>query len=420
MHRTMPCLFYILIFLSWPLIPMAAEPALSLDQLVEAALEANPDIQAARQREVAARQQVPQAGALDDPMIGFGLLNVPDNFDLDAEDMTTKEISLSQRVPFFGKRQLRREAAAKQADSALSEIDDTSNQVIRNVKAVYYDLSHIHRAIEVTRRNKSILEDFSRLAQTRYSVGEGIQEDVIRVQVEISRMLDELLMLDQRRRSLEAQMNALLNRTSAEPLGAPAEVVFQPYALDIAQLQQKALDTSPMLNALQNEVAADEKMFSLANRERFPDFNLRLSYGQRDNRPEMYSAMVEMNLPVFAKSKQNRRVDQAAAELAARQARYTTARNELLFMIADMGSMAERLERQIELYRTGIIPQTTLQIQSAMSAYRVNRADFMTLLDSRMRLYRFELDYHQAITDYAKSIASLEAALGAPLLYAKE
>jgi outer membrane protein, heavy metal efflux system len=420
MSRTMPCLFYILIFLSWPLTATAAEPALSLDQLIEAALEANPDIQAARQRAIAARQQVPQAGALDDPMIGFGLLNVPDNFDLDAEDMTTKEISLSQRVPFFGKRQLRREAAAKQADSAFSEIEDTSNQVIRNVKAVYYDLSHIHRAIEVTRRNKSILEDFSRLAQTRYSVGEGIQEDVIRVQVEISRMLDELLMLDQRRRSLEAQMNALLNRASAEPLGAPAEVIFRPYALDIAQLQQKALDTSPMLNALQNEVAADEKMFSLANRERFPDFNFRLSYGQRDNRPEMYSAMVEMNLPVFAKSKQNRRVDQAAAELAARQARYATARNELLYMIADMGSMAERLERQIELYRTGIIPQTTLQIQSAMSAYRVNRADFMTLLDSRMRLYRFELDYHQSITDYAKSIASLEAALGAPLLYAKE
>jgi outer membrane protein TolC len=89
-------------------------------------------------------------------------------------------------------------------------------------------------------------------------------------------------------------------------------------------------------------------------------------------------------------------------------------------MIADMGAMASRLEKQIELYAEGIIPQTSLQIQSALSAYKVNRADFMTLLDSRMRLYRSELEYHQAITDYARNLASLEAAIGMRFMEAKE
>jgi outer membrane protein, heavy metal efflux system len=124
----------------------------------------------------------------------------------------------------------------------------------------------------------------------------------------------------------------------------------------------------------------------------------------------MYSAMVEINLPVFAKIQTEPQSGRGCGRTGRPAGALHLGAQRAFYMIADMGSMAERLERRSKLYRTGIIPQTTLQIQSAMSAYRVNRADFMTLLDSRMRLYRFELDYHQAITDYAKSIASLEAA----------
>jgi outer membrane protein, heavy metal efflux system len=94
------------------------------------------------------------------------------------------------------------------------------------------------------------------------------------------------------------------------------------------------------------------------------------------------------------------------------QAKYDNAQNELFFMIADMGSMVQRLERRIELYRTGIVPQSRLQIDTAMSAYMVNKADFMTLLDSRMKLYRYELEYHDSLTEYEKSLAALEAVVG--------
>jgi outer membrane protein TolC len=87
-------------------------------------------------------------------------------------------------------------------------------------------------------------------------------------------------------------------------------------------------------------------------------------------------------------------------------------KNEIQFMITDMATMIQRVERQLELYKTGIIPQASLQLNSAMSAYRVNKADFMTLLDSRMTLYKYELEYHQALTEYEKNVASLEAAIG--------
>ena len=411
---------WVLFLLFFSLSATAADPMLDLDELIEQALAANPEITAVRQDAAAAGQRIPQAGALDDPMIGLGLLNVPENFDLDAEAMTMKEISLSQAVPFPGKRQLMREAARMEADAAEARIEEIANRVVMNIKLTYYDLSHIHRSIAVTRRNQEILEDFSKLARTRYSVGKGIQEDVIRVQVEISQMLNELLMLDQNRSALEARMNSLLNRPTAAPVGVPAEVEVAPCPLNIDQLQETAFAANPELRAMQSEVSAGQREFSLANRERYPDFNFRVSYGQRPDRDDMVSAMMELNLPVYAGSKQNRRIEQTAAVLSGREARFATVKNDLFYRIADLGYMARQIEKRIALYRTGIIPQTTLQIQSAMSAYTVNKADFMTLLDSRMRLYRFELDYHQALTEYAKTIASLEAAIGAPLEICKE
>jgi outer membrane protein TolC len=195
-------------------------------------------------------------------------------------------------------------------------------------------------------------------------------------------------------------------------VGQPEEVDFSKVAFSIDDLQQQATADNPMLKALRQDIAARGKNVELARRDYFPDFNLKFAYGQREDRLDMYTGMIEMNLPIFFQSKQDRRVAEGYAGVRSAQAKYDSAQNEVFYMIADMGSMAQRLERKIELYRTGIIPQARLQIDTAMSAYMVNKADFMTLLDSRMRLYRYELDYHDALTEYEKSLATLEAAVG--------
>jgi outer membrane protein TolC len=126
----------------------------------------------------------------------------------------------------------------------------------------------------------------------------------------------------------------------------------------------------------------------------------------------MLTGMIEVNIPIFYKSKQDRKVAEAMADIQATEAQYRAMKNEIHFMITDMASMIQRVERQLELYKTGIIPQANLQISSAMGAYRVNKADFMTLLDSQMTIYRYELEYHLALTEYEKNVASLEAVVG--------
>jgi outer membrane protein, heavy metal efflux system len=398
----------------------AEEMRLNVDRLVDEALQNNPEILAARKKWEVFKEKVPQASALPDPMLGFGITNLPTNFSFKEEDMTMKELSVSQMVPFPGKRPLMREMAEKEAEAVSNEIQGKVNQVIKDVKTAYHELSHVYRTTEVTQRNKRILEDFAKIAETRYGVGEGIQQDVLKAHIEVSKMVDELIMLGQRKRALEAKLNTLLNRPPETSVGEPEEVVFRKFPHSIQELQKMAVEASPTLGGMKKMIEAKEKAYALAKKEYYPDFNFRFAYGQRDSssgpevmkRRDMLTGMMEINIPIFYKAKQDRKVAETRADIQNLEAQYRAMKNEIFFMITDMATMIERGEKQIGLYRTGIIPQTSLQISSAISAYRVNKADFMTLLDSQMTLFKYELEYHQALTEYEKNVAALGAAVG--------
>jgi len=412
--------FFILILIPLPSLAQSERPRLNVDQLVEEALQNNPEILAAKQKWEAYKEKVPQARALPDPMLGLGIINLPTNFSFKNEDMTMKEVSISQMFPFYGKRSLMGEMAGKEAEAVFNEIQEKANRIIRDVKAAYYDLSHVYRTTEVTQRNKEILENFAKIAETKYSVGEGVQQDVLKAHVEVSKMVDELIMLAQRKRALEAKLKSLLNRPPETSVGEPEEVTFKKLPINIEEFQKTATEVNPTLKAMKKMIEAKEKAYALAKREYYPDFNFKFAYGQRDNSPDMkrrdmLTGMMELNIPIYYKSKQDRKVAETKAEILATGAQYRAMRNEIFFMIADMGSMTQRVERQIDLYKTGIIPQASLQVNSALSAYRVNKVDFLTLLDSQMTLYKYELEYHQASTEYEKSVANLEAAIGKQL-----
>jgi outer membrane protein TolC len=413
--------FFILILMPFPSSAQSEKPRLNVDQLIEEALQNNPEISAAKMKWEVFKEKIPQAYALEDPMFGFGIVSLPTNFSFKDEDMTMKEFSISQKFPFPGKRPLMREMASKEAEAVSTEIEEKNNRIIKEVKAAYYDLSHVYRTTEVAQRNKKILEDFAKIVETRYSVGEGIQQDVFKAHVEVSKMVDELIMLSQRKKALEAKLNTLLNRPPETPLGEPEEVVFRKFFFTTEELQKMALEVNPTLKGMRKMIEAKGKAHALAKREYYPDFNFKFAYGQRDNGPDMkrrdmLTGMMEMNIPIFFKSKQDRKVAETKAEILATGAQYRAMKNEILFMITDMASMVQRSERQLELYKTGIIPQASLQINSAMSAYRVNKADFMTLLDSQMTLYKYELEYHQALTEYEKNVANLGATVGKQFL----
>jgi cobalt-zinc-cadmium efflux system outer membrane protein len=412
-------LVFPIFILLMPLTPLAQpdKPLLNVEQLIEEAIQNNPEILAQKKRWELFKEKIPQASAFEDPMFGFGIISLPTNFSFKDEDMTMKEFSLSQKFPFYGKRRLMGEMAGKEAEAVFNEIQEKINRIIKEVKTAYYDLSHNYRTTEVVQRNKRILEDFAKIAETRYAVGEGIQQDVMKAHVEVSKMVDELIMLEQKKSALGAKLNALLNRSPETPVSTPEEVVLQKLPIHIEEFQKTAVDMNPTLKGMKKMIEAKEKAYDLAKREYYPDLTARFAYGQRDDGPDMkrkdmLTGEVMINIPIFYKSKQDRKVAEAMADIQATEAQYRAMKNEIHFMITDMASMIQRVERQLELYKTGIIPQANLQISSAMSAYRVNKADFMTLLDSQMTIYRYELEYHLALTEYEKNVASLEAVVG--------
>jgi len=423
MPRTLRLLFSCLFLLSLPVSASSqpTKPALNLNQLIEEALENNPEILAAKKRGEVYRERVPQASALEDPMLEFGIVNLPTNFSFRDEDMTMKEIGISQKFPFPGKRPLMREMAEKEAEAASTDIEDKTNRIIKEVKTVYFEISHVYRAKEVTQRNKQIFETLAKIAETRYATGEGIQQDVLKAHVQISQMADELIMLNQKRVALEAKLGSLIDRPQGWPMGEPEDLTFRRFTFTLEELQQTALDSNPTLKAMKTMIEAKEKAHGLAELDYYPDFRVRFAYGQRDDSPEMarrdmLTGMVEMNIPIFFESKQSRKVAETLADIQTLKAQYRAMQNEIFYMIASMASMVQRTERQLELYKTGIIPQASMQIKSALSAYTVNKIDFMSLLDSQMTLYRYELEYHEALTEYEKNLASLEATVGKRVL----
>src|SRR4030042_1301959 len=313
-------LFFLLILTPFSSSGESGKAQLNLDQLIEEALQNNPEILAAKKRWEVFKEKPSQASALEDPMLGLGIVSLPTNFSFKDEDKTTKEISISQKFPFPGKRPLMREMAEKEAEAVSSEIEEKSNRIVKEVKTVYYDLAYVHQSIEITQRNKEILESFVKIAETQYSLGMGIQQDVLKAHVEVSKMVDGLIMLGRRKKALEAKLNSILNRPLETALRRPEELSVRKLPFAYEELHRMAVELNPTLKGMKKMVEAKEKAHALAKREYYPDLNVRFAYGQRDNGPEMkrrdmLTGMVEMNIPIFYKSKQDRKVAGTVAHL---------------------------------------------------------------------------------------------------------
>ena len=392
-----------------------------LKALVSEALQNNPEIQAARKEREAAQHRVAPAGALDDPMLEGGFLNVPTNsLRFDREEMTMKMIGLSQRFPYPGKRGLRQDVATKDAETVGYGYQETMNRVAREVKTAYFDLGLTLEMTRLVEKNKLILEQFLRLTETRYGVGQGSQADVLKAQTQLSKMVDELLKLARERPMIEAELNRMLGRSANLAAPVPGPPQLREEALNLEWLRETALAQRPQLLALQSIVARNEKALDLARKDYYPDFDVRMSYGQRDNMPDgtrrsdMVSLTVAINLPVWRETKIDPRVAESLAMRDQAMNMYQAQRNEVAAKLRQQVAIVEQNLKSAQLYQTAILPQARLTVESALAAYRVNRADILMLLDSQMTVFNYETSLVTAMTNYNKALAEIDLLTGRP------
>lgn len=399
--------------------PLTAREPATLRRLIAEALQNNPEIRAARKELDAASQRIAPAGALDDPMLEAGVLNVPTRtFSFTREDMTMKMLGLSQRFPYPGKRALKREVAEKDAESLGHAYRETVNRVVREAKIAYYDLALALESTRVVERNRTLLAQLLKIAEGRYSVGRGVQVEVLRAQTQLSKMTEELLRLAREQSMLEAELNRLLGRPAAAPAPPASALQIEEVPLALQELNDKALAGRPQLLALQSIVARSERALELARKDRYPDIDVRLSYGQRDNMPDgtrrsdMVSLTVAINLPVWRENKIEPRIAEVAALREQALAVYEAQRNETAMKLRQQIAVAQQSARAVRLYASEIGPQSRLTLEAALAAYQVNRVEFAPLLDSQMAIFSVEIGRAAALAGYNKALAEIDLLTG--------
>ncbi len=397
-----------------------APPPLRLGELYRQLDAASPRLSAARAGSRAALERVSALRTLPDPQIQLGLMN-RNLSGLGLQDpLGMNQIQVMQMVPFPGKLGAAGRAATARADASSARADDLRWELRAEAAMTFYDIYGVDRSIAVATRSQALLRDIAATAQSMYSVGEGPQANVLRAQVEVSRMTEELLRMQAMREAMVARLNTLLDRAPDSPVGAPALPTFPKELPPLDSLIAQALTGRPMLEAGKRDVQAADANRTLAQREIWPDFQLGAIYGQRPmaggGTDRMVSFMLGFSIPVFAGSRQlpMRREADAMREMA---------RADLGAMIADtrgrVGVLYSELRRARSLralYETDLLPQTEAAVTASLGAYRVGEVNLMTLLDARMTVYRYQQERYQLEAAEGKAWAELEMLLGSALL----
>ncbi|MGH7664809.1 MAG: TolC family protein [Gemmatimonadaceae bacterium] len=419
----------------------SARDSADLASLVATAMEVNPRVTAARRRADAAGARIAPAGARPDPMLMAGIQNFPiadPGFD---DFMTMKMVGIGQTIPYPGKLSLRQRAARYEAAAANVMLESVRLDVEAEVEHAYYELAFLDRALDIVDRNRALLIDFMKVAEARYAVGTAGQQDVLRVHVEAARLGEEAVVLIEQRRAVLARLNALLDRATNTPVPDPSiprriaraavadsisAVRFVSPVLGaraagsplpaVEVLQLAVVRQNPELRAQAAMIAAQAARLELARKEHLPDFDVSLSYGQRDGFSDMVSAVVAIPIPIQRRSKQDQLVAEASAELAALESERHAKANTLRAEVARLHANLERDRAQLALYVRAIIPQGRAALSSATGAYQVGRADYLTLLDNQATLFNYETSYYRVLTDFAKTLAELEQTVGQEVL----
>jgi len=394
----------------------ASSGLISLQTLVAEALEQNPEIRAMRRSFDMMRARVPQAKALPEPMLSYGYTGnaafIPP-FEIQKGDPSSaRALSFTQEVPYPGKLAIKGKMATVEAEAEWWTYEQVRLNVIAEVKDAYFDLFYLHKAIETVTKNRELVEKFARIAEAAYSVGKGIQQDVLKAHVEISKLTDQLTVLEQRRRTAEARINSLLFREPETPVGKPEEIKPREFILSLEELNEAALANYPALKAQRRKIDREQYGVELARKDFYPDFTIGVTYFNRPGMPEMYGVNIGVKIPLYFWQKQRPAVAEATASARAQRGRLENATALLFFRIKDRYLAVTTAQRLMKLYDATIIPQSSLALESAISGYEVGKVDFLTLLDNLVTLLNYELGYYEQLSNQEKAIAALEPFVG--------
>lgn len=387
----------------------AAEPALGLSELLARADAQNPDLAATRLRWESLRARSGYVGALEAPRVEAELMNLA--------SLGGPSVRVTQMIPGGPKRALATETAEREAEMAEAEWAQQRLGVARDLTQAYFEYAYLNRSQAIYRQTLEQVRNLRKIADARYAVGAGTQQDPLRAQREVSRLLERGFSLDQELDATRARINTLADRPLDAAVQVPPELPAPAALPSEAAIRASAEASSPVLRVMRARIAMQGVELRMAQAERsVPDVEVGMAAGLSMPGDMPYlGGMVGLNLPWLSPGRFEGRIKQSESAVAAAQAAYQAELNRLRGEVRELRSALIRTERQLQLYRQGLLPQASQALQAALAAYQVNKADFDAVLESQTAIYQVQTDHARAMADYQQTLAKLEALVGAPL-----
>ncbi len=395
----------------------AGQNELSLEQLTDIVVQRNSSLEAMTFAWRAAQQRYPQAIALDDPT--FMAMAAPASFSSNTTQ-SAYVLGGSQKLPWFGKRETRGEAAQADANAMFQDVRDARLQLEQSTRMAFYEYYLVARELELNRQNLDLTRDFRETAQSKYENNQVTQQDVLQADLESATTERRLLELTRMYRVATARINTLLRRNTDESLPAPPNELTERAQLpDAGLLRQMAVSQRPDLAAIASRARADQAAVELAYKQYYPDAEI---YGKYDSfwqpastqSPLRAQVGVNVNVPIYRR-KLNAAVCEAQFKLAQRQAEYRQKMADVQFEVESAHAQVAESQQAIQIYRAKLIPAAESNVNTARTNYDVGKTTFLNLLTAQQQFLMQREQYQQALATYHSRLAELERAVGGPL-----
>ncbi|HPU80118.1 TolC family protein [Accumulibacter sp.] len=417
-------------FTLWMMLALAvpAGPAFSQDaaigrtveSLLEFARDRNPEYAAMQAEATASAERVTSAGALPDPKFRMELRDITKSGDqnptLSPSRVGSTKYLLSQDIPWFGKRDLKREVAELEGESVKARLLGTWSDIAARIKTNYAQWYYVHRNERLMREILDLMRRLERIAQARYTGGLAALQDVIRAQVEQTKLRGELVTLQTEQHHLHTRLNALLARPAEAPLAEPEKLrpLPAPARLDYAALAERVRARNPQLASDLSKLEAAKKSRELVYRNRYPDFTIGAGPIQYQNAIKEWELMIEMNIPLQQSSRRSQERE-SEAMLAAARSRREASTNQVLAELAENLAGIDGARRIEALATDDLLPEAELTFKAALAGYENGKLDFATLLDAQRQIRQARQEQIKAQAEGQARLAEIERLLGEDL-----
>ena len=385
-----------------------ARPDSVLQGLIDEALARNPQLVAAQQLEQAAGARPVQAGSRPGPAVGVFYQNDGVAPSLGREPMTMLGVSAGQEIPYPGKRGLRRQVAQADSDLTAFDVQRVRLSLVASVKRAYYGLALARGLAALALDHRKVWDEVRETARVRYASVLGSQPEMLRAQIEGTRLNAIHAQHHAEARARLAEINALLGRPSDTPIETPAVLTVAADPRSPEEIVAAAEAASPELKAAQLAIARDQRALDLARLEFKPDFNVEGAAISRGGLPPMWQVSARVMLPSRARARGA--VAEAQARLAASKARVEDVRLRLRSAVEQRLALLDAAVAIEATYREGLLPQGEVAVQSATATYAAGQGSQIAVLEAAAAVLEDRTDYLRVVAAHAIERARLEEA----------